>query len=601
MPNAKSLADLQPLRRGWYTVTFHAPTRTMRIFARGKQWHMFVPLVSACDQPGKRDDHLDLSDFKLLRRGVSLILTFTEKSALWERKLYTIAFGPRNIRYSYKVFGRGQVERACFFRSWFQDPADTVEDEMGVVPGYDQVFSPAVNFMGKDYHFPGDTSTITVGNDPMYWGSGLVAAPYCFATSDRGDKDTWVWAGLGVREGGHTFDEFTYNSNVTKRIYGAGGFDCNYHGRLSIDGSWESPTMILGMAKDPYRALQDYVGLVFKEYGPKLPKKKTPIWWQSPIFCGWGEQMSLHYKEQHNLGGGDSNRYCTQALHDEWLEIFRKHRIRPGQIIIDAGWSKPRGDMYVDPERWPDLRGWIDARHQEGIRIILWINAWDRDGVPDDECITRAGKPVAADPTNPRYEERLRAMIRRLLSAAPGCYNADGVKIDGEMNIPTGSGPGADLANHGNLWGLELQRRYHQIVHEEAHQWKPDAAVGTFQANPYLAPWSDTVRTADMFSIKSSPRDTMFHRARILSIAQPGCPIDTDHSFWYDQRDNWIDIMGDQHKCGVPCLYHARYVWHKRPFVRPYIEEMTPAHYAAIRRAFAAQWRRIGGRKGSPR
>jgi hypothetical protein len=561
-------------------------------------------MISACDSPDARDVHQEISDIVVRRRSPkkgakskdaksTTILTFVEKSSLWDRKEYTIEFTPERIKYSYKVFGKGAIGRAYLLRSWMKNPVLTVEEELGVVPGFETVFSPAVNFMGKTRHFAGDTSIITAGDDPMYWGSGLVCAPYCFCLNDPGDK-LWVWAGLGVKPGQYSFDEFTWNSNVTKRIFGAGGFDCNYHGRVQVDGMWQSPCLIIGAADDPYEGLEQYVGVLREEYG--LPRKKlgpkgVPSWWKTPIFCGWGEQMSLGFKDHGNVEGVNVDKYCTQAMHDEWLEICRRHDIRPGQIIIDAGWQKPgtTGDMYVDPDRWPDLRGWIEQRRKEGIRTHLWMCAWNRQGVPDDECITRDGKPVNVDPTNPNYERRLRAMVRRLMSDEEGCFNADGVKIDGEMICPTGPG----LKNYGNVWGLELQRRYMQIIHSEVKKHKKDGLVGTFMANPYLADLSDIVRTADMFSIKGDPTDTMIHRAKIISIGQPGCPIDTDHAFWYDQRDNWIDIMQAQLACGIPCLYHIKYVFHKRPFAYPYIEEMTSEHYKAVSKAFNAYWKKL--------
>ncbi len=589
------MADLKAVGGRWYTASFHAPSRQVRIVAKkpfSKSFYMFVPIVSACDQPGKRDVHVSLSDFQVKKRGQTTVLTFTEKSALWDRKEYTVEFGPQRIKYWYKVFGKGPVGRAYLFRSWMKDPI-TVEEELGVVPGYDTVFSPAVNFEGKVYHFAGDTSIITCGNEDMYWGSGLVCAPYCFGLNDRGDR-MWAWAGLGLRAGQYTFEEFTYNSNETKRIFGAGGFDCNYNGKLTIDGSWESPHIILGASDDPYRAQEDYIRVLEKEYGLKLQRKrKMPLWWKSPIFCGWGEQMSLAFRDSGNLGAGPgANTYCTQALHDEWLAILRKHDIKPGQIIIDAGWEKPgtTGDMYVSEERWPDLRGWIEARRKEGIRTVLWMCAWNRDGVPDDECVRDAGgKAVNVDPTNPAYEKRLRAMIRRMISDEPGCYGGDGVKIDGELMCPLGPG----LTNHENVWGLELQRRYLGIVRDEAKRHKPDALIGTYMANPYMADLSDVVRTADMFGIKGSPRDVMIHRAKLISIAQPGCPIDTDHAFWYDVTDNWIDIMSAQLKVGIPCLYHADYVWHKRPFTWTYMERMTDEQYAAVSKVFRAYWKKL--------
>ena len=158
------------------------------------------------------------------------------------------------------------------------------------------------------------------------------------------------------------------------------------------------------------------------------------------------------------------------------------------------------GDMVAHPERWPDLRGWIEARQAEGIKVILWSMAWSRAGVPDDECMTKDGKPFNVDPTNPKYEARLRAMVRRLLSSAEGCYNADGLKIDGELLCPVGPG----LKNQGNVWGLELQRKWLSIVYSEAKKHKSDCAIGLYQANPYVADLCDIARTADLFSVNFS-------------------------------------------------------------------------------------------------
>lgn len=591
---AKTIADLKPVTGKWYKATFHEPTGQLRIVVRNSQSYLFLPLVSAVDQGGRRDETQGLSDVQARARGGTTVVTFTEKNALWDRKEYTIEFRPGRITYRYKVFGQGEVSRAHFFRSWFKDPT-TVEEELGVVPGFDTVFSPSVNFWGKTYHFPGDTSIITAGDEPTYWGAGLVAAPYCFGFNRRGEKP-WVWAGLGVRAGQYLFDEFNWNTNQTRRIFGAGGFDCNYAGKLRIDGSWASPDLVLGIANDPYKALEDYVGVLEEDYGLKLPRKRNiPTWWRSPIFCGWGEQMSLGYRDHGNVEGVSAGAYCTQALHDRWMGIFRKHKIRPGMIIIDAGWQAAgtAGDMVVDPKRWPDLRGWIEARQAEGIKVILWMTAWSRAGVPDDECLTKDGKPFNVDPTNPKYEARMRAMIRRLLGREEGGYNADGLKVDGQLLCPVGPG----LKNQGDIWGLELQRRWLSIVYSEAKKLKPDAAVGAFQANPYVADLCDTTRTADLFSLRGDPTDTMVHRARILSIAMPGCPIDTDHAYWYDVRDNWIDIMPAQLPVGIPCAYHAEYVWHKHPFMRPYIETMTDEHYKVIRKVFDAQWKKIQKRK----
>ncbi|RPI60286.1 MAG: hypothetical protein EHM48_07490, partial [Planctomycetaceae bacterium] len=430
---ARNLSDLSPVQGRWYTAGFHEPSGQMRIEARRSKFYMFVPLVSACDAVDRRDQTAGISDIRVRKSGGVTRLTFTEKSQLWDKKLYTVEFHPNHIKYYYKVFGRGSVGRAYFFRSWFQAD-NTVETELGVIPGFDTVFNPAVNFWGKDYYFAGDRAVMTSGDCKKFWGQGLVSAPYCYGLNDRGDG-LWVGAGLGVRAGQYNFEEFNYNTNETNRVFGPGGFDCNYNGKLHIDGSWESPHMLLFAADDQYSMLERYVGLLEKDYGLSLPRKRSvPQWWRTPIFCGWGEQLSLGFKEKGNFEGVPFGAYCTQDLHDQWMDILREKKVKPGQVIIDAGWEArdTRGDMVVDTARWPDLRGWIENQQKQGIRVLLWMLAWNCSGIPLDECVTDAqGRAVAVDPTNPAYEKRLRAMVRRMLSDEPGCYNADGLKIDG--------------------------------------------------------------------------------------------------------------------------------------------------------------------------
>ncbi|MDD5704513.1 MAG: hypothetical protein PHR35_01205 [Kiritimatiellae bacterium] len=95
--------------------------------------------------------------------------------------------------------------------------------------------------------------------------------------------------------------------------------------------------------------------------------------------------------------------------------------------------------------------------------------AWSTEGLPAEECVLRDGAPVACDITHPKYERRFSEMVRRWFSAGPDGLNADGVKVDGSLSLPTGPG----LKNHGNLWGLELQRRYLSILYEEAKRCEP--------------------------------------------------------------------------------------------------------------------------------
>src|SRR5690606_17297622 len=133
-----------------------------------------------------------------------------------------------------------------------------------------------------------------------------------------------------------------------------------------------------------------------------------------------------------------------------------------------------------------------------------------------------AGTRVAADPTNPAYERRLRAAVRWMLGAEG--YDADGFKLDFTARIP--SGPG--LALHGDAWGLELMRLYLSILHSEAKATKPDALMMTHTPHPYLADLVDMIRLNDI-NEGSDVNAAMRHRARVAGIACPDALIDTDN------------------------------------------------------------------------
>jgi hypothetical protein len=583
-----NLDHIKPINGKWYTAKFHAPSMTMRLTAKKSSFYYFLPLFSACDKPGERDIHGKITDVTVKKQGDTTVVRYRETCSVWDEKRYTWEFRPETVTFYYEVRGKGKVDRAYFFRGWMNYPC-TVDEEMGAIPGFDTVFSPQPNFAEKNYYFTGDRANITVGNDETHWATAFVAAPFCYVLNDRGDK-TWVWAGIGAKPGQYTFEEFNYNENVTKRIFGPGGFNCKYDGKLEVNGSWTTPHFVIGAARGPYDGIEKYIDHLVDGYGLKLHiKRKTPDWWIEPIFCGWGEQMSMGTWEYGNKGDLPLGKYCTQANHDKWLGILDKYDIPAKTIIIDADWSA-KGDRLVNTELWPDLRGWIDKQHSRGIRTLLWFCAWRIWDATDDECITRDGKPITIDPSNPKYEKRLRRMMHWMLSPDKGCLNADGVKIDGSLQYPLGP----NAVNYGNLWGLELQKRYIGIIYSAAKEAKEDSIVSTFFANPYMSDVCDMVRAADMYTIKGTPESSLIHRARIMKIGMPGCLLDTDWQFKYDKRDNWEEIMKTQLKLGIPCAYHIEKVHHFRPFTIPYFDNFNEARYKLMSKLWKDYRRRNG-------
>lgn len=179
------------------------------------------------------------------------------------------------------------------------------------------------------------------------------------------------------------------------------------------------------------------------------------------------------------------------------MGIIEQQRLPIGTIIIDAKWQKTFGGFEVDKEKWPDMRGFINACHKKGIHVILWIKAWDPQGLDDDECIIRKGESVSPDPTSDKYRKRLRKGLHYMLSPQSGCLNADGLKIDGTNCMPVGQ----DIITRGNVYGYELQYEYLRFVYENAKQAKSDALISLYTANPYFRDVCDMIRLGDLYSL----------------------------------------------------------------------------------------------------
>jgi hypothetical protein len=193
---------------------------------------------------------------------------------------------------------------------------------------------------------------------------------------------------------------------------------------------------------------------------------------------------------------------------------------------------------------------------------LLWLKAWDREGVPDVECITNgAGMPLTVDPTNPAFERRLRASVRQMLSSDG--YDADGFKIDFTHRIPVG--PGIRL--HGDVWGLELMKLYLGIIYQEAKQSKRDALIVTHTPHPYLADVLNMIRLNDMLDLTrlddpAAGRNIATTLASRAAVARAGCPealIDTDN---WPVRDKaaWREYVRLQPSFGVPSLYFILHI-----------------------------------------
>ena len=88
--------------------------------------------------------------------------------------------------------------------------------------------------------------------------------------------------------------------------------------------------------------------------------------------------------------------------------------LHPTAMIIDDKWQGKYGELLPDPKKWPDMRAFVDSQHEKGRKVMLWVKVWNSEGLDADECLTLEQQPYAADPTNPKYQKRLRETVRKI-------------------------------------------------------------------------------------------------------------------------------------------------------------------------------------------
>jgi hypothetical protein len=578
-----------------YEVSF-IPEKLLVLLRSGDGFYYGMNMLSAIDAPNQKDKSSlpPVIEYRESEDGVEVDLTCD--SNLWDRKVHHYVFKNETFAYSTEVHGKGCVDRAHFFRGVYQGT------EVASVPGFSRVFSPQANFVEKQEFHPNEFHSIGVGNykevQETVWGFALHGAPLCFVCHDE-DDTIFMSVGVLAKPGEYGFKAFEINylseddkKNIPDCIVGTEAFSLAYDGHLIVDGKWETPKLLMRFSQDQTTALKRYLDDL-GEYGGVVARKHPyEKWSYEPVFCTWHEQVALGMAEIENAnltfqqteGGDHFFNKMTQGNLQRWFGILKQHDIKPGTIILDAKWQRNVGDPVVDESKFPDLRGFVDECHADGIKVVLWYNGWDKDGVPDDECCHLDGEPVAVDPTNLAFRQRVKNYIRRLLSDDDGCYNADGLKVDGMTATPIG----ASLETTGNLYGFELARALLELIYSEAKSVKPDCALGQFTAFPYFADFCDFARTGDLYTIKGDPISTNRFRAYIQGLVMPGIAIDTDGALRFNYAMPNAAVLADQEDIGVPCLYQAEYLIQRRNFCLPTIKLMDDSQYALI----ADSWRR---------
>ncbi|MGE5141682.1 MAG: hypothetical protein ACM3JD_19625 [Rudaea sp.] len=534
-----------------YTLTF-AHDRPF-VYLSGPQGRRLAEIfvLSSVHPLHGRDDTTSVGTWQVTETPQEIVFTLSAESSVWNSKTYRFRCQPNRLLYDIEVAGQGRLAEANYFGGYYSGQIRWGSGFFWSGQHFRQGFNPEPNTAEINHFYPENGVSIDLTGVPLP-GRGswfFTPPPFCFAFQIGND-----WLGLGVEAGSgeKRFTEFSYHGRIE-------GFylSLSYEGHTTVNDAYRLPAIGIDFGTDELDVLSSHVrvlseGVVLEEH-----HSARPAWWQEPIFCGWGAQCFLAAKDDQGLPSPtlseqkhQAQAYATQANYEAFLDKLGQNGIAPGTITIDDKWQAGYGDNRVDEKKWRDLPGFVKRQHAAGRRVLLWLKAWDREDVPPDECITNArGLPLTVDPTNPAYERRLRASVRRMLSADG--YDADGFKIDFSARIP--SGPG--ICTFGDVWGLELMKLLLRIIYEEAKATKPDALIITHTAHPYLADVLDMIRLNDA-NVGKNIVGAMTHRARIAAIACPGALIDTDN--WpITDKATWREYLLAQPRLGVPSLYFS--------------------------------------------
>ena len=526
-----------------YTLTFAPDRPFVQVHdTHGVQLAELFMLSSVHPLNG-RDDTTAIGSWEPTETSDEIVVSLCAASSTWQSKTYRLRCRPHCFQYEIEVQGTGALAEVNYFGGYYSGQVRWGSGFFWSGQQFKQGFNPEPNTEEINHFAPAGGAAIDLMGVPLPGKGGwfFTPPPFCFAFESA---HGWVGLGVEAQAGAKRFTEFCYHGRPD-------GFhlSLSFEGHTAVAGAYELPAIGFYFGHDELSVLSAHVqALARVDIAPQQPARDKPDWWFEPIFCGWGAQCQLAAR-----ANGTAPDHARQADYERFLDTLGQNGINPGTVTIDDKWQTTYGDNAVDENKWPDLSGFIAHQHAAGRRILLWLKLWDSEGLPADECITNArGLPLSVDPSNPKFESRLRAQVRRMLGSAS--YNADGFKIDFSARIP--SGPG--IRTFGDSWGLELMKRYLGIIYDEAKRAKPDALVITHTAHPYLADVVDMIRLNDLNRGTDIAR-AMKHRARIAAIACPDALIDTDNWPMTDKA-TWRAYTQLQPELGVPSLYYTSHI-----------------------------------------
>lgn len=494
-------------------------------------------LLSSAHTLNGRDVSAAVPQWQVEQQKDGFVLHGETDSLIWNRKQISLTMQKDRLIYRAMVEGEGNLTDVELLSGFYTG----VNKRHGNARFYSEfhgesLFNPEPDGWETYGVSPQERSLIDMTGVPIpgrdHW--FFTPPPFCFVLRNG---DTCMTLGITTQPGRHNFTEYEYTGGRGQ------GLLLRYEGMTHVSGQYELPEVQMIFGQDEYALLGEFSKI--ERLNPTA--KKQFDWWTRPIFCGWGAQSALsnHYKKP-------APALAFQKFYEDFTDDLDEKGINPGTIVIDDKWQRHYGLNNVDTEKWPDMKAFICRMHEKGRKVLLWLKAWDPEGVDPALCIRDwRGTAQAIDPQHPEYLKIFREACRQMLS--PDGLDADGFKIDFTARIPACAG----CQQYGSHWGLELMRDYLSMVHDTAKALKEDALIMCHCPHPYLADKLDMIRLNDV-NIGRPVNLQMIHRARLVRAVLPDRLIDTDN--WpMPNKQAWLDYERIQPELGVPSLY---YLWH---------------------------------------
>ena len=343
-----------------------------------------------------QDDTTVLEDWRLEKNGDEQILSISAQSSLWDKKTYRFRCSKTRFRFETEVTGAGRLTDAHYFGGYYSGQARWGSGFFWSGHSFKRGFNPEPT-TDENYSFaPSAGSLIDLTGVPIQGKAGwfFTPPPYCFALEH---EHGWFGVGVEAPPGENRYTDFHYRGQRS-----GFHFSLAFEGHTEVDGTYQLPALGFDFAANEYEALGAHVKALRSQNFVPVPKpKEKPAWWSEPIFCGWGSQCHLAAQAD-----GRAPDFSRQACYEQFLETLSRHDLSPGTVVLDDKWQTTYGENRVDEAKWPDLTGFISRQHEAGRKVLLWLKAWDAEGVPEGECVTNvAGQPLAVDPTNPAFRE----------------------------------------------------------------------------------------------------------------------------------------------------------------------------------------------------